>query len=76
VAFTYELLVVLHIVFDLFFALSIVCAGRGLAMAIQGLKPKQRTPRLIVMRYKARNASGRPRGERGALPEPIVAVAQ
>ena len=47
VAFTYGLLMVLHIVFDLFFALSIVCAGRGLAMAIQGLKPKQRTPRLI-----------------------------
>jgi enediyne biosynthesis protein E5 len=44
VAFTYGLLLVLHIVFDLFFALSIVCAGRGLAIAIQGLKPKQRTP--------------------------------
>jgi hypothetical protein len=27
--------VVLHIVFDLFFALGIVCAGCGLAMAIQ-----------------------------------------
>jgi hypothetical protein len=26
---------VLHIVFDLFFALSIVCARRGIAMAIQ-----------------------------------------
>jgi len=44
-AFTYGLMV-LHIVFDLFFALSIVCAGRGLAMAIQGLKPTQRTPHL------------------------------
>lgn len=43
-AFTYGLLMVLHIVFDLFFALGIVCAGRGLAMAIQGLKPKLRTP--------------------------------
>ena len=35
VAFTYGLLLVLHIVFDLFFALRIVCAGRGLAMAIR-----------------------------------------
>jgi enediyne biosynthesis protein E5 len=35
VAFTYGLLMVLHIVFDLFFALSIVCARRGIAMAIQ-----------------------------------------
>ena len=35
---------VLHFVFDLFFALSIVCAGRGLAIGIQGLKPNQRTP--------------------------------
>jgi enediyne biosynthesis protein E5 len=43
-AFTCGLFMVLHIVFDLFFGLSIVCAGCGLAMAIQGLKPKQRTP--------------------------------
>jgi Na+-translocating ferredoxin:NAD+ oxidoreductase RnfD subunit len=35
VAFTYGTLMVLHIVFGLFFALSIVCAGRGLGMALQ-----------------------------------------
>jgi hypothetical protein len=34
-ALTYGCLMVIHIVFDLFFALSIVCAGRGLAMAFQ-----------------------------------------
>jgi hypothetical protein len=51
-----------HIVFDLFFASSIVWAGRGLPMAIQGLKPKQRTPHLWRMRYVARNAAGMPHG--------------
>jgi Na+-translocating ferredoxin:NAD+ oxidoreductase RnfD subunit len=35
VAFTYGLLMVSHIVFGLFFALSIVCAGRGLGLWLQ-----------------------------------------
>ena len=39
-----------------------LCAGRGLAMAIQGLKPKLRTPHPTALRCKARNAAGRPRG--------------
>jgi hypothetical protein len=41
VAFTYGLLMVTHIVFGLFFALSIVCAGRGVAMAV-GARLKDR----------------------------------
>lgn len=36
VALTYMILVLFHIVFGLFFALTIVCGLRGLALAIQG----------------------------------------
>jgi enediyne biosynthesis protein E5 len=35
VAFTYGLLLVVHVVFGLFFALTVVCAGRGLGLYVQ-----------------------------------------
>jgi enediyne biosynthesis protein E5 len=48
VAFTYGLLMVCHVVFGLFFALSIVCAGRGVMLAMKaGLTARQPTPQRV-----------------------------
>lgn len=44
VAFTYGLLMVMHIVFGLFFALSIVCLGRGVALWLKELAATPAAP--------------------------------
>jgi len=48
VAATYGLLVALHIVFGLFFALVIVCVGRGAGMYLSAYLAKGRATRVIV----------------------------
>ena len=48
VGFTYGLLMVCHIVFGLFFALSIVCVGRGVMLAMKaGLTARQPTAQMV-----------------------------
>jgi hypothetical protein len=50
VAFTYGLLMVCHVVFGLFFALSIVCVVRGLILAAQSRRGARPTPPVVPMR--------------------------
>lgn len=46
VALSYGALMALHVVFGLFFALSFVCAARGVVMAVQGLAAQRAEARL------------------------------
>jgi hypothetical protein len=57
VAFTYGLLMVSHIVFGLFFALSIVCVLRGISIAVRACV--ERRAELPVMEEAAMTAAGR-----------------
>ena len=65
VAFTYGLLIVCHIVFGLFFALSIVCTLRGLVLRLQAQDTRTLSPPPTVAVLKepevaAAAAAGRP----------------
>jgi hypothetical protein len=57
VAFTYGLLMVSHIVFGLFFALSIVCVLRGISIAVRACV--ERRAEVPVMEEAAMTAAGR-----------------
>ena len=52
VAFTYSLLMVMHIVFGLFFALTIVCTLRGIGLWAHGLS-HQRKPSVGALAVSA-----------------------
>lgn len=47
VAFAYTLLMVVHVVFGLFFALSVVCAVRGIGLHVQAARAHQRAARQV-----------------------------
>ncbi|MBO2455777.1 enediyne biosynthesis protein UnbU [Actinomadura barringtoniae] len=69
-AIVYGLLVTAHIAFGLFFALVIVCAGRGACLALLGLR--RRTPTAIPPQ---RVATGTASGTATEIAEPVPAVA-
>jgi Na+-translocating ferredoxin:NAD+ oxidoreductase RnfD subunit len=65
VAVVYSLLVVFHVVFGLFFALTIVCTFRGLGIYLLGLREKRRA----VETVKKPQIEGTP-----VWPEPVMLV--
>ncbi len=58
VGLTYGLLMSLHVVFGLFFALTIVSAARGLALALEGYLERHALARVGAARPRLRPATG------------------
>jgi Na+-translocating ferredoxin:NAD+ oxidoreductase RnfD subunit len=69
VAVTYSLLVVFHVVFGLFFALTIVCTFRGLGIYLSGLREKRRETETEIETVKKPQIEGTP-----VWPEPVMLV--
>ena len=57
VAAAYSFLVVCHVVFALFFALTIVCALRGISLFADALEARQAQARLVVQPSVVANKS-------------------